>query len=141
MSDLPRPDPRYIVLHRKGRVRRIAIAGEQELGDDDEPGYGGDVVVDNARYFLHGLDKPTLFKTLKMASKAVRDGYTWIKRKNGVTYEGKILLFDVNYLPEIAIDKPLFERPGYVDKLSEIEFCERQSQLWIDRAHQIASGK
>lgn len=143
LPGLPRMNPRYLVLHRKMPVPvPIPTGGVSEMFVED----GQDDLNDlnNGYYYLHGAPgRPTLFTTLKMAHKAARDGYTYIKREE-ITRPppmGKILLFDVDYLPELAADQPLFDEPGLADRLTELELCERQMLLWHARAERLASGK
>lgn len=118
-------EPRYLVLHREmPRVTR------DEFGDYDE------MASRDGHYELHGTDQhPTLFKTLKMARKAVRDGYTWIaaSKVKAVRRDGLILVLDANLLPVVEQEDVAFKYAGLADRMSESEFCERQLDLWSAR--------
>lgn len=116
--------PRYLVLHR-----------ESPRFTYDENGNPDRMPARDDHYELHGTAAhPTLFKTLRMARKAVRDGYTWIKPDNtSKRANGLILVFDANLLPVVEQEDAVFRYAGLADRLSETEFCERQVQLWNDR--------
>jgi hypothetical protein len=117
--------PRYLVLHR-----------EMPRWSRDEYGQPDMLASRDGHYELHGTDAhPTLFKTLKMARKAVRDGVTWIKASEmkAKRRDGLILVFDANLLPVVEQEDAVFRYAGLADRLSESEFCERQIELWAAR--------
>jgi hypothetical protein len=137
MIELNYDGPRFLVLHHV--LRRPRPTNGYTVTDEPTPGADEDTVHE-----IHGGRNPTLFQTLKMAHKAARDRYTWVKaptpgtpRKRPV---GRVFLFDVNQLAEVTGDG-VFEMPGLADRLTELEFAERQMQLWAERAAALASGK
>lgn len=117
--------PRFIVLHRKGGY----YAGRDEGFEWRD--------YDRAVYDVQGGNNTvSLYKTIRGATECASYGsYHWTKE---VKADGKkrpgglVMLFDPNYLPIVATDDGVFEHPGYADKLSDVEFCERQIHLWVE---------
>jgi hypothetical protein len=124
--------PQYLVLHELSEVREARFI---EANDDDLPDRC--YRLDGKIHELHGGQHPTLFRTLKMATKAKRDGHTYVRRdeidERFRPPGGKILLFEPALLRELAPDQTL-DHPGLADRLTELEVAERQMQLWADRA-------
>lgn len=98
----------------------------------------GDWAIDGDRYDVHGAMKPTLFRTYRNAIKTVRDGATWVRRIKNPPLEGKIVVFDPTILPEVTEDAVFLHR-GLADRITDREFCERQMQLWAERAAKARS--
>lgn len=82
-------------------------------------------------YWVRGGAHPYTYKTFRGAAREIRSWHN----------DGLILLWDPSLLPVVTVDDPIFEDPNIADRMSEVEFCERQMQLWADRADRVRAGE
>lgn len=86
---------------------------------------------DDGTYAVRGGGHPHTYKTFRNAARELRGG----------SGAGLILLWDPSLLPVVAADDPIIDEPNLADRMSEIEFCDRQIQLWADRAARARAGE
>ena len=116
---------------------RFMVADRQFLSDDG-------VTIDTEEYTLVGGLHPTVYKTIRNAQRAAerRTWGTGRDQESTRTWvnDGLVLLFDPNDLPVVTPDTLLFHAAGLPDRISDLEFCERQIQLWGQRAERVRAG-
>ncbi len=122
-------DGHYLVMHPfVWHPKQVFEPGAPYSSDDPNDKHPG------LTHVMHGGAHPTMFKTLRMATKAARDGYTWVKKKDPAQAQsGVILVFDSNLLPIVAPDSEISAVHGLADKLTDAEVAERQIMLWNQR--------
>lgn len=156
MSDqhpITRIDPTgWMVIHPK------QIAQRHRIGESDEF-ESVDVNLEywsEREYNLHGFHHPSVFNLFRNARK--QQTYARMHMHDGERFTelSKIVWFDARYLPQVTEDeimrlekakgkhgremwRPVY--PGLPDRLSEIEFAERQMHAWAARAAELRKAE
>jgi hypothetical protein len=100
-------------------------------------GYAGRYMIaesydrESGDYRIRGGSHPYTYKTFRGAAREIRNGGN----------DGLILLWDPSLLPVVIADEPVLKDPNLADRMGELEFCDRQIQLWADRADRVRAGE
>lgn len=98
---------------------------------------------DKHLYAVHGGQHPTTFLTLRNAlacaasyqhNNKFRERFTPPRQ---LEPPGFVMLFDPHALVVVHPDDAIDARPGLPDRITDIEFAERQCQLWGQRAERL----